>query len=89
MRVLAALRGGLYLDQVQDRLVVRPVLALARAVPPSTRDWSTARWRAPAPAPAARGRRLARLACGNVQGYLTGLAAGAVLLVVAVVVVSR
>ena len=88
-RAVTALRGGLYLDQVQDRLVVRPVLALARAV--ATVDTRLVDGAVEGAGAGARGggRRLARLAGGDVQGYLTGLAAGAVLLVVAVVVVSR
>ena len=88
-RAVTALRGGLYLDQVQDRLVVRPVLALARAV--ATVDTRLVDGAVEGTGAGARGggRRLARLAGGDVQGYLTGLAAGAVLLVVAVVVVSR
>ncbi|HZB51473.1 MAG TPA: hypothetical protein VE547_20465, partial [Mycobacteriales bacterium] len=87
--VVRALRSGLYLDAGQDRLVVRPVLALARAV--ATVDTRLVDGAVEATGGGARGsgRRLARLAPGDVQGYLTGLAAGAVLLAVAVVAVSR
>ncbi|MFL6130290.1 MAG: NADH-quinone oxidoreductase subunit L [Mycobacteriales bacterium] len=85
----AALRNGLYLDLVQDRLVVRPVLALARAV--ATVDTRLIDGAVEGTGAGARrgGRRLARLAGGDVQGYLTGLAAGAVVLAVAVVAVTR
>ena len=68
-------RSGFYLDAVQDRLVVRPMLALARAV--AAVDDATGRRRG-------RGHRRRRprraAGCspgwphGDVQGYLTGLA---------------
>jgi NADH-quinone oxidoreductase subunit L len=87
--VLAALRTGFYLDLVQDRLVVRPVLAVARAV--ATVDTRLVDGAVEGTGAGARrgGRRLARLASGDVQGYLTGLAAGAFVLAVAVVAVTR
>jgi NADH-quinone oxidoreductase subunit L len=86
---VAALREGLYLDAVQDRLVVRPVVALARAT--ATVDTRLVDGAVEGTGVGARrgGRRLARLVGGDVQGYLTGLAAGAVLLAVAVVAVVR
>ena len=83
--VSSALYRGLYLDDVQDALVVRPVLRLARAV--STVDslvvdgavvrTGTGSLRA--------GRGLARLQTGNVQLYATGLVVGSVLVALAVV----
>jgi NADH-quinone oxidoreductase subunit L len=87
--VVAALRSGFYLDAVQDRLVVRPTVALARMV--ATVDTRLVDGAVEGAGAGARrgGRRLARLAGGDVQGYLTGLAAGAVLVAVAVVAVSR
>src|SRR6266511_3288541 len=85
--VSSALYRGLYLDDVQDALVVRPVLRLARAV--STVDslvvdgavvrTGTGSLRA--------GRGLARLQTGNVQLYATGLVVGSVLVALAVVLV--
>jgi NADH-quinone oxidoreductase subunit L len=87
--VVTALRSGLHLDAVQDRLVVRPVLALARAV--ATVDTRLVDGAVEGAGAGARGggRRLARLAPGDVQGYLTGLAAGAVLLAALVVAATR
>ncbi|HYT09520.1 MAG TPA: proton-conducting transporter membrane subunit, partial [Mycobacteriales bacterium] len=83
-RVLAALRHGFYLDAVQDRLVVRPVLRVAalvaaadaRLVDGAVESAGTGSQRA--------GRLLARLANGNVQGYLTGITVGVLLIAVAV-----
>jgi NADH-quinone oxidoreductase subunit L len=85
----AALRNGLYLDLVQDRLVVRPAVAVARAVATIDTRLVDGAVEGTGIGAGRGGRRLARLAGGDVQGYLTGLAVGAVVLVVAVVAVSR
>ena len=87
--VAAALRNGLYLDLVQDRLVVRPALALARVVATVDTRLVDGAVEGTGIGAGRAGRRLARLASGDVQGYLTGLAAGAVVLAVAIVAVSR
>ena len=68
--VVAALRAGFYLDVVQDRLVVRPALALARAV--ATVDTRLVDGAVEGTGPA-RGRAAGgspRLAGAGVQGYL-------------------
>jgi len=87
-RVAEALRAGLYLDAVQDRLVVRPVLRVARLV--STADSVLVDGAVESTGTGSQrlGRVLARLEAGNVQFYLTGLAAGAVLLALAVAVTA-
>jgi NADH-quinone oxidoreductase subunit L len=86
--VAAALRNGLYLDTVQDRLVVRPTLLLARTVAAGDARLVDGAVESTAPVSRTAGRLLARLATGNVQGYLTGLAAGALVLTVVVAVVA-
>jgi NADH-quinone oxidoreductase subunit L len=87
--VAATLRNGLYLDLVQDRLVVRPARALARVVATIDTRLVDGAVEGTGIGAGRGGRRLARLASGDVQGYLTGLAAGAVVLAVAVVAASR
>jgi NADH-quinone oxidoreductase subunit L len=85
-RVAAALARGLYLDDVQDALVVRPVLRVARrtsivdkaVVDGAVVETGTESQRL--------GRSLARLEAGNAQLYATGLVLGSVLLALAVVV---
>jgi NADH-quinone oxidoreductase subunit L len=86
-RVAAALRSGLGLDALQDRLVVRPSLALARAVAAGDDRLVDGAVEGAAPASRGAGLLLARLSAGNAQVYLTGLAAGAVLLAAVVAVV--
>jgi NADH-quinone oxidoreductase subunit L len=83
-----ALLRGLYLDDVQDRLVVRPARRIARLV--STADSVLVDGAVESTGPGSQrlGRLLARLEAGNVQLYLTGLAAGAVLVVLAVAVTA-
>jgi len=85
-RVLAALRDGLYVDALQDRLVVRPTVGLARAVAAADARLVDGAVESTGAGSQRAGRLLARLATGNVQGYLTGLAAGAVLITLAVAV---
>ncbi len=85
-RVLAALRGGLYLDAVQDRLVVRPTLRLARTVAAADAGLVDGAVEGTGTGSQRAGRLLAGLVTGNVQGYLTGLAAGVLLLTLAVAV---
>jgi NADH-quinone oxidoreductase subunit L len=81
-RVLAALRAGLYVDAAQDRLVVRPALRVAAAVTAADARLVDGAVEGAGAGSQRAGRLLARLATGNVQGYLTGLAAGALLLTV-------
>jgi NADH-quinone oxidoreductase subunit L len=87
-QLAGALRAGLYLDAVQDRLVVRPTLRLARLV--STADSVLVDGAVESTGTGSQrlGRVLARLEAGNVQIYLTGLAAGAVLVALAVAVTA-
>jgi NADH-quinone oxidoreductase subunit L len=85
-RLAQALSRGLYLDDAQDALVVRPVLALARgtaAVDARVVD-GTVEGAGTGSQRLARG--LARLQTGNVQLYATGLVLGSVLVAFAVVV---
>jgi NADH-quinone oxidoreductase subunit L len=85
-RLAAALRNGLYVDAAQDRLVVRPTRRVARLV--STADSVLVDGAVESTGIGSQrlGRLLARLEAGNVQLYLTGLAAGAVLVALAVAV---
>jgi len=87
-RLAAALLHGLYLDDLQDRLVVRPVRRLAQLV--STADSALVDGAVESTGTGSQrlGRLLSRLEAGNVQLYLTGLAAGAVLVVLAVAVAA-
>jgi NADH-quinone oxidoreductase subunit L len=75
---VAALRSGLYLDALQDRVVVRPVRALAAAVAAGDRLLVDGAVESTAPGSRWAGRLLARTEAGNVQLYLTGMLAGAV-----------
>jgi NADH-quinone oxidoreductase subunit L len=86
--VAAALRSGLYVDAAQDRLVVRPALRLAAAVSAVDSTLVDGAVESTGPGSQRLGRELARLEAGNVQLYLTGLAACAVLAVFAVAVVG-
>jgi len=87
-RLAGALREGLYVDAAQDRLVVRPALRVARLV--STADSVLVDGAVESTGAGSQrlGRLLARLEAGNVQLYLTGLAAGAVLVAFAVAVAA-
>jgi NADH-quinone oxidoreductase subunit L len=87
-RAVAALRAGFYLDAVQDRLVVRPVLRAARAVATVDRALVDGAVESTGTGSQRLGRLLARLEAGNVQLYLTGMAACVVLLAAVVAVVS-
>jgi NADH-quinone oxidoreductase subunit L len=87
-RTVAALRAGLYLDDLQGWLVVRPALRAARAVATVDRVLVDGAVESTAPGSQRLGRLLARLEAGNVQLYLTGMAACAVLVAAAVAVVS-
>jgi NADH-quinone oxidoreductase subunit L len=86
--VAAALRTGLYVDAAQDRLVVRPWRRIALLV--STADSVLVDGAVESTGTGSQrlGRLLARLEAGNVQLYLTGLAAGAVLVALAVAVTA-
>ena len=86
VRVTAALANGLYLDRVQDALVVRPVRRLARIV--STVDGVVVDGAAEGVGMGSLGlgRWLARRQPAGVQLYLTGLLAGSVLVALAVAV---
>ena len=86
--VAAALRQGLYIDALQDRIVVRPVLAIARMVSTTDRVIVDGAVEGTGVGSQRLGRLLARLEAGNVQGYLTGMIAGAMLIVLAVAVTS-
>jgi NADH-quinone oxidoreductase subunit L len=87
-QVADALRNGLHVDSAQERLVVRPWLRLARLV--STADSVLVDGAVESTGTGSQrlGRLLARLEAGNVQLYLTGLAAGAVLVAFAVAVAA-
>ncbi|HVQ97130.1 MAG TPA: NADH-quinone oxidoreductase subunit L [Mycobacteriales bacterium] len=87
-RAVAALHAGFYLDTMQDRLVVRPVLRVARAVSTADRVLVDGAVESTEPGSQWLGRSLARLEAGNVQLYLTGMAAAAIILAAAVAVVS-
>jgi NADH-quinone oxidoreductase subunit L len=86
--VAAALKAGLYLDAVQDRLVVRPALRLARLVATGDRVLVDGAVESTGGGSLRLGRLLARLEAGNVQLYLTGLTACAVVVAAAVAVIS-
>jgi NADH-quinone oxidoreductase subunit L len=85
-RIVTALSRGLYLDDVQDALVVRPVLRVAAGV--STVDSLVVDGAVEGAGTGSLrvGRGLARLQTGNVQLYATGLVLGSVLVAFAVVV---
>jgi len=85
---VAALRSGFHLDAVQDALVVRPVLRAARRVSTVDRVLVDGAVESAGAGSQRLGRVLARLEAGNVQLYLTGLAAGAVLAAFVVAVVA-
>ena len=78
-----ALADGLGVDAVQDRLVVRPVWALARVVTGADRDVVDAYVRAGAVAARGAGRGLRRVSTGVATGYLTWVVLGAVAAAVA------
>jgi NADH-quinone oxidoreductase subunit L len=84
---VAALRNGLYVDALQDRVVVRPVRALARAVAAGDRLLVDGAVESTAPGSRWAGRLLARSEAGNVQLYLTGMLAGAVVVAAVMAVV--
>jgi NADH-quinone oxidoreductase subunit L len=85
-RAAGALFRGLYLDDVQDALVVRPALRVAAAV--STVDSLVVDGAVEGTGTGSRrlGRALSRLQTGNVQMYATGLVVGSILVAFAVVV---
>jgi NADH-quinone oxidoreductase subunit L len=83
-RVLAALRHGFYLDEAQDRLVVRPTLRVATLVAAADARLVDGAVEGTGAGSQRAGRLLARLEAGNVQGYLTGVAVGVVLIAAAV-----
>jgi NADH-quinone oxidoreductase subunit L len=85
-RTVAALRAGLYIDTAQDWLVVRPTLRVARLVAMVDSVVVDGAVESTGGGSQRLGRLLARLEAGNVQLYLTGLAAGAVLVALAVAV---
>jgi NADH-quinone oxidoreductase subunit L len=87
-RPMATLRAGFYLDDVQDRLVVRPALRVARAVATVDRVLVDGAVESTGTGSQWLGRLLARLEAGNVQLYLTGMAACAVLVAAVMAVVS-
>jgi NADH-quinone oxidoreductase subunit L len=87
-RAVATLRAGFYLDEVQDWLVVRPVLRAAQAVATVDRVLVDGAVESTGTGSQRLGRLLARLEAGNVQLYLTGMAACAVLVAAVVAVVS-
>jgi NADH-quinone oxidoreductase subunit L len=85
--VVAALRSGLYLDTVQDRLVVRPVRRIAVAAAAGDRLLVDGAVESTGPGSRWAGRLLARSEAGNVQLYLTGMLAGAVVVAAVMAVV--
>ena len=85
-RTLAALRNGFYVDSAQERLVVRPTVRIAAAVAAADARLVDGAVERTGTGSLRAGRLLARLTTGNVQGYLTGVAAGALLLTLAVAV---
>ena len=82
-RARTALADGFGIDAVQDRLVVRPVWALARVVTGADRDVVDAYVRAGAVAARGAGRGLRRVSTGVATGYLTWVVLGAVAAAVA------
>jgi NADH-quinone oxidoreductase subunit L len=72
------LRSGYRLDAVQQALVVRPVLVLARIVAGGDRDVVDGYVRGSALLARAAGRPLRLLSAGLATGYLLWLVAGAV-----------
>jgi len=85
-RVGAALARGLYLDDVQDALVVRPVLRVARVVSALDSAVVDGAVRGTGAGSQRLGRGLARLQPGNAQLYATGLLLGSILVTLAMVV---
>ncbi len=86
--VRAFLRDGYRLDAVQDRLVVRPVLALARASVVGDRDVVDAYVRGTPVATRWAGVALRRAQTGLATGYVAWLVAGALLAGLAGVVLT-
>jgi NADH-quinone oxidoreductase subunit L len=84
----AFLRSGYRLDEVQDALVTRPVLALARVVAGGDRDVVDAYVRGTATGSQWAGGVLRRAQTGLATGYVAWLVAGAVLVGLAGVVLS-
>jgi NADH-quinone oxidoreductase subunit L len=82
----AALAGGLYLDRVQDALVVRPVRRLARVVAVVDGAVVDGAVEGVGAGSLGLGRWLARRQPAGVQLYLTGLLAGSLLVALAVAV---
>ncbi len=82
-RVQGWLLGGFGLDALQERLVVRPVRALAALVVGGDVDVVDAYARSTAVATRWSGRLVSRVQTGVTTSYLTWLAAGVVLLGIA------
>jgi NADH-quinone oxidoreductase subunit L len=87
-RTRALLRDGFRVDAVQQVLIVRPVLALARAVQGLDRDVIDAYVRAIAPTAAGAGALLRRAQTGLATAYTAWLVLGAVVIAVAGVVLA-
>ncbi len=86
--VRAFLRDGYRLDAVQDRLVVRPVRALARVVAGGDRDVVDAYVRGTAAIARWGGAVLRRTQSGLATGYVTWVLAGAAVVAAVGVVLS-
>ena len=87
-RTRALMRDGFRVDAVQQALVVRPVLALARTVKGLDRDVIDAYVRAVAPTAAGAGVLLRRAQTGLATAYTAWLVLGAVVIAVAGVVLA-
>jgi NADH-quinone oxidoreductase subunit L len=82
-RARAALADGLGIDAVHDRLVVRPVRALARVAVGADRDDVDPDVRAGAVVARGAGRGVRRASTGVATGYLAWVVLGALLAAVA------
>jgi NADH-quinone oxidoreductase subunit L len=82
-RARTALAAGLGVDAVQDRLVVRPVRALARVVTGADREVVDAYVRGGAVLARGAGRGLRRASTGVATGYLAWVVVGALIAAVA------
>ena len=80
---------GFGIDRMYGRMFVRPTFALARAVLRTDDDVVDASVRGSGVGARALGATLRRLHTGNVQGYLTGLLVGALLIGLSVAAAAR
>jgi NADH-quinone oxidoreductase subunit L len=84
--LFAPARDGFGIDQLYDRLFVRPVIGAARLVAFLDREVVETYVKGAAVSPGLLGRAVRRAQNGNAQGYLSALLAGVVVLAVLVAV---